>query len=152
MIKRTFIMSLALILVGLAAAPSLAFWGMPAGRQNRPQAGRPGQLESRIISRLNLTAEQKDNFLAANEKLRAAVEEKMKAVKSAADQLRAELRKDEPDKNIVHEQVKQIDALRTEIQLLRLDSLLELKKGLTPDQRREFDKMLDHRGRPEEQR
>ena len=68
--------------------------------------------------------------------------EKMKEIK---DKMKAELEKENPNKRTIHDYIKKMGSLRTNMRIKRMDSLLDMRKTLTPEQREKFKKMAKMR-------
>ena len=127
------------LLVVVLASQSLAMGRRPA----RPQGPGHERMAQGIIKKLDLTDEQKARFKAEQEKMKQAMEASHKKVKELADKMKAELEKDAPDRKKVHAYIDQMSKLRKEMQIRRMDSLLDLRQTLTPEQRSKFKKMLE---------
>jgi len=126
-------LSVILCLTLVMASGSWAFGG-------KPQAER-GKNYDRIAKQLNLTKEQSEKCKASNEKLQASLKANREEVKQLAEQLKSELQLENPDRNKVHSLIKKISDQRTEMELKRMDSLLEMRKLLTPEQKAKFKEM-----------
>lgn len=146
-----------LVLVAVSSSPAFALWNRgdkPLGyARDKPGGSEPGKLVERIARRLNLTAEQKEKFTAQSKKLQKDIAANRDKIKDFSAKLRAEMQKDTPDKNIIHRLIRDLDQTRTEMQIVRIDSLLDLRKILTPEQKEKFKKLLEkgppgERGRP----
>ena len=99
----------------------------------------------RLIKELKLTAEQQAKFKAGDEKLRQASEGSLKKIAELRDKIEKEMEKEEPDRQALHGYIKEIDQLRTDNQIKRMDLLLDLKKELTPEQKEQFKKLSTER-------
>jgi Spy/CpxP family protein refolding chaperone len=69
----------------------------------------------------------------------------MDKIKDRSEQLKSELEKEKPDRRTIEQSIRDINGWRTEIEIKRVNSLLELKAGLTPDQQQKFRELM---GRP----
>lgn len=96
----------------------------------------------KLIKELKLTAEQQARFKAGDEKLRQANEGDLKRIADLRGKMKIEMEKDEPSRQAIYGYIREIDRLRTESQIKRLDLLLDLKKELTPEQKEQFKKLL----------
>lgn len=134
-INRVMVGVLVVFLTVALASESFAWWG----REDRPA---PEQRIERIAKRLELTEEQKAKFKDHREKMKKYMEEEREGVKGLGEKLKAELQKDNPDRATVQSLIRKISQKQTEMQIKRMDSLLELRKTLTPEQRKKFKKML----------
>ena len=128
---------LTVLLVVALASPSLAWWGW--GKPERPRHEKRIEMISR---RLKLTDEQKKRFLVHQEEMKKAMRANRRKVREAGDKLKAELKKDEPDRRTVHARINEINELRRKMQIRRVDSLLDLRRSLSPEQREKFRGML----------
>ncbi len=120
----------------IALASGAFAWGVRPGPEKRTE---------RISKRLELTEEQKAIFKAHREKMEAYMKEEREEVKGLEEKLKAELQKDSPDRAVIHDLITKIGQSRTEMQIKRMDGLLELRESLTPEQRKKFKGMLDMR-------
>lgn len=98
-----------------------------------------------IYSQLNLTDEQK-NQLEENKKnnrdQKKALYDQMRSLKDALNQ---ELMKPELNMDKVNEIRSQVKALQTQISDDRLNSILEVRKILTPEQFTKFNSLMEER-------
>lgn len=122
-----------LVLVFSTAALAAPWWG---GKERKRDPGK------QIAQRLNLTAAQQAQFKTAREKLEKENRPLFDKIKERSDKLRSELEKDAPDQRLIEQSIKEINGWRTEIELKRVKSLLELKASLTPEQRQKFRGMM----------
>lgn len=118
------------------SAQAAAWWG---GKEKKRDPGR------QIVQRLNLSADQQRQFTAAREKVMKETKPLMDKIKDRSEQLKSELEKEKPDRRTIEQSIRDINGWRTEIEIKRVNSLLELKAGLTPDQRQKFRELM---GRP----
>jgi Spy/CpxP family protein refolding chaperone len=137
--KKALIAVMAVFLVAAFASQSLGWWGqsLRTGRFDREK------IAGRITKKLELTDEQKGKFEAYQKKMKEATSAHRKESEELAENLKRELSKDEPSETVVRSLVKHIGEKRTEMELKRLDSLFELRKVLTPEQRKKFKGMLN---------
>ncbi|MFA5113918.1 MAG: periplasmic heavy metal sensor [Candidatus Margulisiibacteriota bacterium] len=122
-----------LVLVFSTASLAAPWWG---GKERKRDPGK------QIAQRLNLTAAQQAQFKTAREKLEKENKPLFDKIKERSDKLRSELEKDKPDQRLIEQSIKEINGWRTEIEIKRVKSLLELKASLTPDQRQKFQGMM----------
>ena len=99
----------------------------------------------KMCDKLDLTAEQKEKFTAQSKKMREEMKKHHEEVKKHMDRVRQELEKDSPDRGKIHQEITKVEAVNTKIHLRRIDSLLDLKKMLTPTQREKFKRMGEKR-------
>lgn len=154
---RKMLIGVCVVLLSVAlATQSLAWWG----GGDKAKKIEPEKRMERIAEKLDLTEEQKEKFKALVEEQKEEKKVKMKAkrekseerkaegekIKDLAKKMKEELRKDAPDRNKIHGYIKQMSEIRTGMQIKRIDSLLELRKSLTPEQKEKFKKMT-HTGK-----
>jgi len=135
--KRTMTGLLTAFLVVVLASQSLAWWG--GGKPKRPSHDKRIEM---IARRLKLTDEQKKKFLAHQAEMKKAMLANRKQVKEVGNKLKAELKKDAPDRKKVHARINEINELQRKMQIRRVDSLLDLRKSLSPEQRKKFRGMI----------
>ncbi|MFH1361037.1 MAG: periplasmic heavy metal sensor [bacterium] len=99
------------------------------------------KMAERMCKELNLSDEQKDKFMSNNKQMQSEMKKHHEEVKKYMDIVRQELEKDSPNRGKIHQEITKVEAVNTKIHLKRIDSLLELKKMLTPEQRERFKKM-----------
>ena len=127
------------LLVVVLASQSFAWAGRPSGQKDFDHE----KMLDMISAKLELTDEQKAKFKAEGEKMKKAMEANMDKMKKLADKLKAELEKDTPDRKKIHGLIAQMGKLRNEMQIRRMNSLLDLRESLTPEQKEKFKKMLE---------
>ena len=125
----------------MLAAQSFA-WGWGDGKRDTDKKDRPAE---KIVKLLGLTDDQKKQFDAAHEAGRKDAEPYMQKLKDLSEKLKAELTKETPNKSDAENLVREIGKNRTELEVKRIDSMLDLQKILTPEQKTKFQKMMDHR-------
>ena len=134
--KKVLSVLLAVFLVAGLASQSLA-WGRGP---SRPKFDRE-KMTGRIEKKLELTKEQQEKFKVHREKEKKDMDSHHKEMKVVGDKIKAELEKDNPDRRALHDLVRKASEKRTAMELRRMDSLLELRKMLTPKQREKFKQM-----------
>ncbi len=122
------------LLAGLSSQAA-AWWGREKPRKT-------------IARRLELTEEQKKKFEAVEEETKKEMKASQEKIKEISKKLKTELQKDPPDRNTVHRHIQELSRVRTQMQIRRMDSMLELRQMLTPEQRERFKRMLDQRKPP----
>lgn len=128
---------LVLLLVGAIASGALAFG--PGGDRRPPS---PEEMIGRLAKELNLTAEQKDKFLAGAKQSEAAAKEMMGKNRVIFGEIEKELLKEDPDRNVIHKDIQQISQNDAEIQIQRMDQMIELRKQLTAEQKDKLAKIM----------
>ncbi|MFH1684555.1 MAG: periplasmic heavy metal sensor [Candidatus Margulisiibacteriota bacterium] len=134
--KKVLSVLLVVFLVAALASQSLA-WG------RGPQKGKVDRekIMGRIEKKLGLTKDQQEKFKSRRQKEKKEIEAHRKEMKAISDKLKIELKKDNPNRSVLHDLVKRSSQQRTAMELKRMDSLLELRKTLTPEQRKKFKEM-----------
>ena len=125
-----------LFLITALTLPSLAAKRGPQPKQ--------AQAVKKIVTELELTEVQKELFKQHREDMKKETEAHRDKVKKLAESMKEEMAKDEPSQLVIHQTIRQINALNTDMQIKRVDSLLKLRQNLTPEQRQKFKKMLEH--------
>lgn len=123
----------------LALVVMMALPGWGAEDKDKKESKRPGL---GIVKRLQLNEEQKQKFMDREEKIRQDAKKEMENIGKLESKLKEEMKKDSPDRNVVNSCIKDISAIRSGIQMKRMENLLELKKTLTPEQKVKFNEML----------
>ncbi len=127
--------------IALFASQSLAAWG----RNGKGRADRPG-LAAMLAKKLDLTQDQIGKIKAGEQEQQKLMAAGGQKIKELGEKLKEELAKETPDKNKVHDLIRQIGTQMTELRIARTDSLLKLKALLTPEQREKFKGLLDKKG------
>jgi len=130
-IRSVVLVSLVVLFSGASLAAG--WWG----GQEKPRD--PGR---QIAGRLKLTDTQQAQFKAAREKMGKEVKPLSDKIKERSGQLKSEMEKEQPDLRAIEQYIKEINGWRTEIELKRVKSLLELKASLTPEQQKKFRGMM----------
>ncbi|HVN67948.1 MAG TPA: periplasmic heavy metal sensor [Candidatus Sulfotelmatobacter sp.] len=132
---------LMIMLVAGLAGSALAWPGQAAGKMKMDGLGmgRGGQGgEEKMFSRLDLTAEQKSQMLEK----RQALEKDLLALRQENQTLRLkigeEMAKDQPDRGKLTGYFKEVNDNRGQMEIKRLDFILDIKAGLTPEQKAKF--------------
>ncbi len=103
------------------------------------------EFSSSIEEELKLTDEQKNAFHVLRLDYDKMVVKKTADVRTAEVDLATMLGKDEPDRQALKEQVKTIGAIKEDMMMARIDSLLKLRSVLTEDQYGKFREILHQR-------
>jgi len=103
----------------------------------------------RICKKLGLTEGQKAQFKARQEKIRPAMKVERIEMKTLAEQMKAEIKKENPDRKKIHKYIRQINHLRMLAEIRRTDLLLDLRQILTPEQNEKFKQMMKRKKRKE---
>jgi len=128
----------------LLATASLAFAQPGArGAADRCLADGPGPLPGRLCDRLDLTGAQQEAIDGIREKGREAGLETRKQIIRLQNELEGLMLQDEPDSDGAEKLVRRIGELRTEQQVRRLQTRLEVRAQLTDEQR---DRLIAMRG------
>ena len=100
---------------------------------------------STMEEELKLTDEQKEAFHRLRLDYDKMVVKKTADVRTAEVDLATLLGKDEPDRQAIAEQVKAIGAIKEDMMMARIDSLLKLRSVLSKDQYGKFREILHQR-------
>ncbi len=136
----SLVLMAALVLI-MCSSQALADWG----RDGKGKAGRP-ELAAMLAKKLDLTQEQVDKLKAEQQDQQKIMTAGSQKIKALGEQLKDELAKDSPDKNKVHDLIRQIGTQMTDLRIARTDALLKLKALLTPEQKEKFKGLLDKKG------
>ena len=101
-----------------------------------------------IAKRLKLTDEQKKKFEAMEQETKKEMKASQKELKETGEKLKAELKKESPDRNVIRRHIRELSGIQAKMQIKRMDSMLDLREMLTPEQREKFKRMVDHRRPP----
>ena len=130
----------------LTAALVLGF-SLQAFAWGNPPAGRPHfnreKMAQKIIKELNLNDEQKAKFMdqvSQEEKDAKASWEKSKDLRG---KLETELKQDNPDQKTVDSIIEEMGKNQSEIEKMRVHSIMELKKMLTPEQKEKLKSIME---------
>ncbi len=137
---------LIVLLVVLFASQCFAFLGRPDKAKNG-EGPDSQKMFKRICEKLELTEKQKAQLQADNVKREAAMKVERIEMKTLAEQMKAEMKKENPDRKKIHKYIRQINHLRMLAQIRRTDSLLDLRQMLTPKQKEKFKQMMQRRSR-----
>jgi Spy/CpxP family protein refolding chaperone len=137
--------SLGLVVVFLVASGAQA--ALPRFGEKRPE---PGKMVERMAKDIGLTKEQKDKFIEGAKKIEEIAKASREKDREIMDKIEAEMVKDSPDTRMIHSYLLQISQNRTEIQFKRLEQMIELRKGLTPEQKTKLEQLMkkkpEHKG------
>ena len=141
-----------LILIGLfaslavtgAAFPSTAETAIGEFPQLLAQRGPNPQREERLMESLNLNDQQKQDLNAIRQKYQGKMEAIVSQLRTRQDELRTLMGSNASDSEI-RAKHKQVADLRQQLGELRFDSMLESRKVLTPDQRKQFAQSMGER-------
>ncbi len=132
-------------IIGLTVLFLITALTLPSLAVRRPLPPRQAQAVKKIVAELELTEAQQDLFKQHREDMKKETEAHRDKVKKLAEAMKEEMAKDQPSSAVIHRTIQQINALNADMQIKRVDSLLELRQNLTPEQREKFKKMLEHR-------
>jgi Spy/CpxP family protein refolding chaperone len=144
--KHWIVILMALVLAVMMCPQSLALWGW-TGRGADPRSADQNRMERVVVKKLGLSDAQKKQYKTQQDKLQQEAKAIRDKIKKLSEKLRSELQKDISDRNAIHATIAEINKLRSDIQIKRMDLLLDLQKILTKEQREKFKKMLDRSDR-----
>ncbi|MBU0672124.1 MAG: periplasmic heavy metal sensor [Candidatus Margulisbacteria bacterium] len=137
--KKMLKILVVVFLVAVLASQSLAFWG----RGEKANKLDPGKKMEMITQKLDLSKEQQAALKANEEKRKEARKVHRAEMKKLAEQLKVEIDQDTPDRTKLHALIGKINQQRVEMEIQRLDALLELRALLTPIQREKYKKLMN---------
>lgn len=114
----------------------------PPGPPAKFELPPPPFVEKEIVNHLNLTEKQRDEIEAIYKEERPKVEELIGKLRENMVNLREEMEKYKSDENRIRELVEIIIGIHKQIFEIRVNSFLEIKKILTPQQFDAFKKEL----------
>jgi len=95
----------------------------------------------RVHKKLNLTPEQENQLKAHRESHRKQMQTLREQLKAKRDQIRAELQKSDFNIEEVQKTHGELKALKSQVEDLRLQGILEVREILTPEQFNKFNEM-----------
>ncbi|NQU17153.1 MAG: periplasmic heavy metal sensor [Candidatus Saganbacteria bacterium] len=123
-----------LALLGITALTLVSSQSFAWGRRDRHH-------KKEFIHRLDLNNQQKERFMIQKQE----VEEKKLAYRQKSERIRIEMKeelaKDHPNRDKLHRYIRKINQHRTDMQLRRIDYMLEMRMHLSPEQRVRFKEM-----------
>ncbi len=122
----------------LTAGLALAAPGNGFGQPPRDRA-------QRLAQELELTEEQEEVFDRVHEGLEALREGNRERMQELAEAMEAELEVDAPDARKVHRLIDERLEVQGVMVHARMDGMLEIRSVLTPEQRAEFDELMERR-------
>lgn len=116
--------------------------------QNNPESGskqkRRWEGEGKLFESLNLTPEQKNQMKQIKDKYRPKMEAIRKNMRSEREILKNMMVNNEPTDKI-RSQHQKVSILNKQANDLRFESMLEINKTLTPEQRKKLATMMDEK-------
>jgi len=100
------------------------------------------QMIEKMAKDIGLSQEQKEKFLAGAKKIEAAEKENRGKNKELSDKIEKELIKESPDSKIIYGYMQQISQNMTQIQFMRMEQIIQLRKELTPEQKSKMDQLM----------
>ncbi|MBN2058403.1 MAG: periplasmic heavy metal sensor [Candidatus Saganbacteria bacterium] len=137
-VKKRTIALVAMLLALALVRPSLAAW-----RSNQPQRFDRQKAQEHIMDKLELTEEQKAKFKEHLAEMKKTTDSHWEQIRELGEKMKVEMAKDQPDRAVIHDIIKRMSDLNTDMQIKRADSLLDLRESLTPEQRAKFKKLLE---------
>lgn len=141
MIKKHLAVLIASLLTISLTSSSFAAWGWGSHKRGS------GFFREKTSRELALTQQQKD-AIAIEEK---ALENELSPLRRSAADIRAkmseELRKDNPDKNVLFGYIDRMNSNMGSIQKKKVEYVLWFKSQLTAQQKAKFDSLLEKRSR-----
>lgn len=136
--KSILLAGLAGVLVLSLLAGSAGAWELGWRMGRKPTAEK--RIE-KIVRELGLSQQQKDKYLAGAKKL----EEEAKTIRAQnreiLGKIEKEVLKEAPDRKAIHDLLGQISRNKAQLQVKRMDQMLDLRSELTPEQKTRFEKL-----------
>lgn len=108
--------------------------------QREPGAGK----DARWMESLNLSSQQKQELNAIRQKYQGQMDKAFNQLRDRQDELQKLMSGNASDQDI-RAKHKQVSELRSQLGELRFESMLESRKVLTPEQRKQFAQLMDER-------
>lgn len=97
-----------------------------------------------MLQQLNLTDAQKKQMAAIRQKYQGQMQALRKDMRSAHDKL-GQLMASSASDNEIRAQYQKVEGMKQKLSALRFESMLEMRKVMTPEQRAQFQKMMQAR-------
>ena len=147
--KKLFGVIMVGLVVLILSGQAQAFWGKEhKGREDRPKD--PQKMQAMIADKLELTEEQKAKFAERGVAMHKTMEANRERMEDMTEKMKAEMEKDTPDRDLLHAYIREFGTIRTEMEIGRINSLLDLKEVLTEEQEEKFKAMMMKRKHNEE--
>jgi Spy/CpxP family protein refolding chaperone len=101
----------------------------------------PFERRRSLMRELDLTAEQRDKIAGIRERQAKKAIHARADIQVAAMDLRRLLRADRPDKVAIERQIDTLARMRADLHKSRVESMLEIRSVLTPEQQRKLREM-----------
>ena len=139
--KKTYLIPL--LLIGAICLAVVAAQTQPRPeRPERPMRHAPPSPHGpQLFEALELSAEQRDQIKAIHRETAKKKARKKADIRIARLDLEALMDQEKPDRKKIHDQIKEIAALRAQMKILQVDQHLEIQQTLGPEQRERFKKM-----------
>ena len=133
-----------LIITTLMLTLAVTAMAQPGQRGQRGQGRMDGDRGRHMMAKLDLSEEQQTAVDALREKGRVSMVANRKEMARLNNQLEGLMLVDSPDSKKVEKMVRTIGELKTDMRVQRMDTRLEIRELLTPEQR---DRMMSMRGK-----
>jgi len=143
--KKWFASFLVVVLLISMSSQSLAWWGKDKAK---PKKVNPDKRMEVIAEKLELTDKQKETLKAHKLEMREDMVAHRKKMREISDKFKAELEKSKPNRKALHSLIRAMNEERVKMEIKRMDSLLELRSLLTPEQVEKFKEMTEKRKHP----
>ncbi|MBU0572933.1 MAG: periplasmic heavy metal sensor [Candidatus Margulisbacteria bacterium] len=127
-VKKLFVLFLAVIIL-MSGTSAIA---APKWRE---------KVSDRFAKELGLSAEQKQSFEAGAKVVEEAIKPINEQNKELHDRIAEELKKDDPNKDVIYGYLEQISKNNTQMHFKRVEHLLEFRKELAPEQKEKLKEM-----------
>ncbi len=141
--KQTIAALLSAGILGLGAAGTVIAspWGGDHGQHCERHEGRQGGYMHGIFKRLDLTEAQQDQLFQIRHEQRPAVREKLKELRNNRQTLRELATADEYDAGKVRTAAEQQAKIRTDLIVMRTETMHKMLQVLTPEQKQKLAQM-----------
>ena len=137
---------IAAIIIG---SSSLAFGFGPEPGRGHGEGPEPGKGPEKFIERigkdLELTKQQQDKLLTEAKQGEKEAGQIRSKNKDLFDKIEKELLKDSPDRDLLHNYIQQISQNNAQMEMKRMDQMIDLRKELTPAQKAKLEKIMKDR-------
>jgi len=139
MLKRTMTAVSVVLILATLSSSSFAFgWREKKGFDS-------GKMIERFSKDLDLTQNQKDEFASNSEEIEKASKDIHDKNRQLMEKVRAEIAKDNPDEKFIGEAVQTINQNNAQLQMKRLQNIIQFRKSLTPEQKKKFEDAMKKR-------
>jgi|SRR3989339_499096 len=129
-----------LLMIASLAGGALGFNPPPEGKRMNPE-----KMFEKMAKEVGLTGQQKDKFTAAAKQIEQEARIMRKKNRELFGKVEEEIQKDAPDRKLIQGYVQQINQNNAQIQMGRLEQIIQMRKELTPEQKGKLDQLMKSR-------